>query len=341
VVSTLEKLAEHVNGKVFGDGSIKIDSVATLSNAKSGQLSFLTNPKYRSLLTSTSASAVIVKEFISDAEKLSQLVVDNPHAAYAKITQILYPQRELTAGIGQHANIHDNTRIDESVSIGPNVVVEEGAEIAKGVCIKANSFIGRNVVIGEDTLIYPNVTILDEVQVGKRCIIFPSAVIGADGFGHAYDESGWIKIPQVGTVIIGNDVEIGSGTTIDRGAIEDTVIEDGAKLDNQIQIAHNVHIGVNTLLAACVGISGSTTVGKNCMLGGMVGVAGHLNITDNVIITGMSLVTKSISQAGSYSSGIPVEPSRIWRRYLGRFKRLEGLIKRVTDCENTLKESKD
>jgi len=341
VISTLEKLAEHVKGKVFGDGSVEIDSVATLSNARSGQLSFLTNPKYRSFLTSTLASAVIVKEHIPEAAELIQLIVDNPHAAYAKITQVLYPERKPAAGINKYANIHENSRIDDDVSIGPNVVIEEGAEIAKGVCIKANSFIGRNVVIGEDTLIYPNVTILDEVQIGQRCIIFPAAVIGGDGFGHAYDDNGWVKIPQVGTVIIGNDVEIGSGTTIDRGAIENTVIEDGVKLDNQIHIAHNVRIGENSLLAACVGISGSVTIGKNCMFGGLAAVAGHITITDNVIITGMGMVTKSINRAGSYSSGIPVAPSPLWRRYVGRFKRLDGLYNRVTAIEKIFKKNKD
>ncbi len=341
MASTLEKLAEHVNGKVFGDGSIKINSVATLSSAKSGQISFLTNPHYRSQVETTSASAVIVKEFNQDAEKVNQLVVDNPHAAYAKITQILYPEKKRLEGIDKRASIHENSHVNETASIGPNVVIEEGVNIGKGVCIKANCFIGCNVIIGENSLIYPNVTILDDVQIGQRCIIFPSAVIGADGFGHAYDESGWVKIPQVGTVIIGNDVEIGSSTTIDRGAIENTVIADGVKLDNQIHIAHNVKIGENSLLTAGATIAGSTTVGKNCMTGGMVGIGGHLKIADNVVVTGMSMVTKSIDQAGSYSSGIPVEPSRVWRRYVGRIKRLEGLFKRVTDCENTLKKSKE
>ena len=338
---TLEKLAEHVNGKIFGDGSVKIDSVATLSNAKSSQISFLTNPRYRSYLISTLASAVIVKDFSEDVKKINQLVVDNPHAAYARITQILYPEKNRIKGIDKQAFIHKSSQIDETASIGPNVVIEEGVNIGKGVCIKANSFIGRNVVIGENTLIYPNVTILDEVQIGNRCIIFPSAVIGADGFGYAYDDTGWIKIPQVGTVIIGNDVEIGSSTTIDRGAIEDTIIEDGVKLDNQIHIAHNVTVGAHSVLTAGACIAGSTTIGKNCMTGGMVGIGGHLEITDNVVITGMSMVTKSIEQAGSYSSGIPIEPSRVWRRYVGRFKRLEGLFKRVTECEKILKDNKD
>ncbi|VAW98807.1 UDP-3-O-[3-hydroxymyristoyl] glucosamine N-acyltransferase [hydrothermal vent metagenome] len=341
MASTLEKLARHVNGKIFGDGNIIIDSVATLSNAKSGQISFLTNPKYRSFLTTTAASAVIVKEFNQDVEKLSQLVVDNPHAAYAKITQLLYPEKNPLKGIDKRASIHESSNVNETAFIGPNVVVEEGVEIGKGVCIRANCFIGRNVIIGENSLIYPNVTILDDVQIGQRCIIFPSAVIGGDGFGHAYDENGWVKIPQVGTVIIGNDVEVGASVTIDRGAIENTVIEDGVKLDNQIHIAHNVKIGANSILTAGATIAGSTTVGKNCMTGGMVGIGGHLEIADNVVVTGMSMVSKSIDQAGSYSSGIPVEPSRVWRRYVGRFKRLEGLFKRVTDCEKILKENKD
>jgi len=341
VALTLEKLAEHVNGTIFGDASVKIDSVATLPKAKPGQISFLTNPLYRSYLSSTSASAVIISEFNQDAEKVNQLVVDNPHAAYAKIAQVLHPRQKFNTGIHKSACIHENSRVDASASIGPNVVVEEGAEIGKGVCIKANCFIGRNVSIGDDTLIYPNVTILDDVQIGQRCIVFPSAVIGADGFGYAYDTAGWLKIPQIGSVIIGNDVEVGSSTTIDCGAIENTVIEDGVKLDNQIQIAHNVTVGAHSVLTAGACIAGSTTIGKNCMTGGMVGIGGHLEITDNVVITGMSMVTKSIDEPGSYSSGIPIEPSRVWRRYVGRFKRLEGLFKRVTECEKTLKDNKD
>ncbi len=341
MASTLEKLAEHVDGKVFGNADVSIDSVATLPNAKTGQISFLTNPLYRSYLATTSASAVIVNEFIQDADNVNQLVVDNPHAAYARIAQVLYPRQKHVAGIDATAVISENSRVDASASIGANVVIAEGTEIGKDVCIKANCYIGRDVYIGDDTLIYPNVTILDEVRIGQRCIIFPSAVIGADGFGHAYDDGGWLKIPQVGTVIIGNDVEVGSSTSIDRGAIENTVIEDGVKLDNQIQIAHNVRIGENTVVAAGVGIAGSTTIGKNCMFGGMVAVSGHIELTDNVVITGKSTVTKSLNQPGSYSSAIPVESSRVWRRYVGRFKRLESLFKRVTDIEKTLKENKD
>ncbi len=341
MASTLEKLAEHVGGKVFGTANVMIDSVATLTNAKQGQISFLTNPLYRSQLSTTNASAVIVEEFVQDAEKVNQLVVKNPHAAYAKITQILYPQQAIQAGIDAKACVDKHSQVDKSASIGPNVIIEEGAVIGQGVCIKANSFIGRNAHIGDNTIVYPNVSIMHGVRIGQRCIIYPSAVIGADGFGHAYQETGWLKIPQVGTVIVGDDVEVGSGTCIDRGAIEDTIIEDGVKLDNQIQIAHNVRIGRNSLLAGGAGVSGSSTVGENCLLGGRAGIAGHLNIADNVVVTGMSLVTKSIEQAGSYSSGIPAEPTRTWRRYVGRFKRLEGLFKRVTECEKLIKEQKD
>ena len=341
---TLATLAEHVKGEVVGDASVVVESVAGLASAQAGQISFLTSASYQSHLSTTSASAVIVKERDDSITNTNLLLVDDPHAAYARIAQLLYPAKQYTQeiqGIDPSASIHKNCKVHANTSIGPNVVIEEGAEIAEGVCIKANGYIGSNVRIAEHSFIYPNVTILDKVEIGQRCIIHSGTVIGSDGFGYAYAAEGWLKIPQIGTVIIGNDVEIGANTAIDRGALEDTVIADGVKLDNQIHIAHNVRIGENTVVAASCGFAGSSVIGKNCMFGGMVAVSGHIELADNVVIMGHSTVTKSIREAGSYCSAIPVAPAPIWRKYVGRFKRLEGLFKRVTVCEEKLKESKD
>ena len=333
---TLGKLAELVNGKIKGDESVTVDSVATLVDAVEGQISFLTSKQYKPYLATTQASVVIIASEEECAANL--LIVDNPHAAYAKVAQALYPRPVFEPGIHPTATVHDSCSVHESAYIGPNVVIEENVSIDDGVSIGANCFIGKESHIGKDTLIYPLVTIYHETRIGLRCIIHSNVVIGADGFGHAFDNGVWLKIPQVGKAVIGNDVEIGACTTIDRGAIGDTVIGDGVKLDNQIQIAHNVQVGDQSVIAAQSGIAGSTKIGKHFMIGGHVAVSGHLEITDNVVVTGKSTVTKSIKEPGSYSSTIPVEPSNKWRRYVGRFKRLESLSKRVAKCEEILKD---
>lgn len=333
---TLAKLAAHVNGRVLGDGSVQIDSVATLADATDSQISFLTNKQYKPYLATTKAAAVIIATEEECASNL--LIVDNPHAAYAKIAQALYPVEKPAPGIHPTATVHESCMIHETVQISANVVIEENVVIEAGVSVGANCFIGKNSQIGQDTLIYPLVSLYHATTIGKRCILHSNSVVGSDGFGHAFEDGAWLKIPQVGRAIIGNDVEVGASTTIDRGAIGDTVIGDGVKLDNQIQIAHNVHLGAHSVMAAGVGIAGSAKIGKNFMIGGHAVVAGHLEIVDNVAITGMSTVTKSIKEPGSYSSTMPVEPSNKWRRYVGRFKRLESLSKRVAKCEELLKD---
>lgn len=338
---TLKKLAEIVNGVVVGDANTEIHSAASLKNAQTGQISFLTSAAFKSYLDTTAASAIIVKTQKDYPAGKNFLVVDDPHLAYAKIANELYPAQQHAYGIDASATVHANATVHPNSSIGQNVVIEDGAQIEDGVCIMANSVIGANARIGENTLIYPNVTIYHEVEIGQRCIIHAGTVIGSDGFGFAHDNGKWLKIPQIGTVIIGDDVEIGANAAIDRGAIENTIIESGAKLDNDIHIAHNVQIGANTVIAAKCGFAGSAIIGKNCMFGGMVAVNGHLELADNVVIMGHSTVTKSIKEAGSYSSVIPVEPASTWARYVGRFKRLESLNDRVKQCEEKLKEEKD
>lgn len=334
---TLAQLAKHVNAELKGNGDCEIHSVATLLNAGQGQISFFTNSKYKAQLQETRASAVILQpDFINDCP-VDALIVKNPHAAYARIAQLLYPISSDYGVIHPSAQSSPAATIADTASIGANVVIEGGAVIGDRVSIGANTYIGKNTHIGADSRILANVTICNNVNIGERVIIHPGAVIGADGFGQAYDAGVWVKVPQVGGVRLGDDVEIGANTTVDCGAIEDTVIEEGVKLDNQIQIAHNVRIGAHTVIAAATAIAGSTSIGQHCMIAGAVAIAGHLTIADNVTITAMTMVTKSIPEAGSYSSGISAENTAIWHRVHARLKLLDDMAKRLLHIEKKLK----
>ncbi|MBI1421965.1 MAG: UDP-3-O-(3-hydroxymyristoyl)glucosamine N-acyltransferase [Gammaproteobacteria bacterium] len=334
---TLAQLAERLNAQLKGDGECEIHSVATLQNAGQGQISFFTNGKYKSQLLTTRASAVIVHpDFESDCP-VNAIIVANPHAAYARVAQMLHPYPRADHGAHPSAQIAPDATVAKTASIGANAVIDSGAQIGEGVVIGANAYIGKNARIGTDSRIFANVTVCDDVVIGERVILHPGAVIGADGFGQAYDKGLWVKVPQIGGVRLGNDVEIGANTTVDRGAIEDTVIEDGVKLDNQIQIAHNVRIGAHTVMAATSAVAGSTTIGSHCMIAGAVAIAGHLTIADNVTITGMTMITKSITEAGSYSSGISAETTAVWHRLHARLKKLDDMAKRFQHIEKKLK----
>jgi len=334
---TLAQLAKRINAELKGNGDCDIHSVATLLNAGCGQISFFTNSKYKAQLRETRASAVILApEYVSDCP-VDALIVKNPHAAYAQIAQLLYPVADEAGAIHPSAQISPDAKISDTASIAANAVIEKGAIIGERVSIGANTYIGRNTQIGIDSRILANATICDNVTIGERVIIHPGAVIGADGFGQAYDAGVWIKVPQIGGVRLGNDVEIGANTTVDCGAIEDTIIEEGVKLDNQIQIAHNVRIGAHTVIAAATAIAGSTTIGQHCMIAGAVAIAGHLTIADNVTITGMTMVTKSIPESGSYSSGVSAENTAIWHRLHARIKQLDDMAKRLQHIEKKLK----
>ena len=336
---TLAQLAKHVSAELKGSGDCEIHSVATLLNAGRGQISFFINSKYKAQLRETRASAVIVHPDFAGDCPVDALIVQNPHAAYARIAQLLYSTSTKSGGIHPSAQISPDASIAETAAIGANAVIDSGAIIEAQVSIGPNTYVGKNSQIGAGTQILPNVTICDNVKIGERVIIHPGAVIGADGFGQAYDAGVWVKIPQIGSVRLGDDVEVGANTTIDRGAIEDTLIEEGVKLDNQIQIAHNVHIGAHTVIAAATAIAGSTTIGQHCMIAGAVAIAGHLTIADNVTITGMTMVTKSIPASGSYSSGISAENTTIWHRLHARIKQLDDMAKRLRHIEKKLKKT--
>jgi UDP-3-O-[3-hydroxymyristoyl] glucosamine N-acyltransferase len=330
---TLSEIASSVNGRIIGDENHLISNVATLANANSSEISFLANTKYKKYLSDTNAGCVLVDEDSSQSVTGNAIVVKDPYLAYAKVATLLFPEQVFEYQVSAASTVADDSKLSSRVHISPNCVVESGVEIADDVYIGPGCVIGPNVKIGSGTRLKANVTISSDVVIGERVIIHPGVVIGADGFGLANDKGQWLKIPQVGTVQIGNDVEVGANTTIDRGAIDDTIISDGVKLDNQIQIAHNVIIGKNTVIAGCTGIAGSTHIGANCAIGGGCCITGHVTITDGVQLMGMSMVTKSINEPGIYASGIPTEPVKQWHKNVARFRRSAEFVDRLNKLE--------
>ena len=337
---TLAALAELLGVKCVGDSEIVISGLATLASAGSGQLSFLANPKYQKALAVTQAEAVIVAPDMVGVGPANALVSDNPYLTYAKASQLFDEASSKAAGIHPSAVISSTATVDPTASIGPNVTIADDAVVGAATVVHAGCAIGKNTVLGEGCLLHANVSLYHGISLGDRVIIHSGAVIGGDGFGFApspdRDKGGWVKIAQLGGVVVGDDVEIGAGSTIDRGALDDTCIGDRVILDNQVQIAHNVSLGENTAIAGCTAIAGSTHIGKNCTIAGGVGIVGHLSIADNVHITAFTLVTKSIAKAGAYSSGTPMQDSRTWRRNAVRFSQLDEMSKRLTDVEKKL-----
>jgi len=332
-VFTLKELSAQVEGQLLGDPTVMIKSLATLEVAQANQLSFFANPKYLKQLKSSSAGAVLVKAEMADQVKGVAIVVADPYLAYARLSQFFDWRSPVSKGIHSTAVISNSAKIDPSAEVSANVFIDDHVVIGARSYIGPNSVIGRDCVVGEDTRVESGVNLYPDVHLGDRVIIHSGTVIGSDGFGFAKHNRKWVKIYQSGGVRIGDDVEVGASVTIDRGALSATRIENGVKLDNQIQIAHNVVIGEDTAIAGCTGISGSTKIGKRCTLAGMVGVAGHLDIADDTHITAMSLVSKSITKPGAYSSGTSLEPHQQWKRNVVRFRQLDDLAKRVTLLE--------
>ena len=333
----LGKLAQEIGGELQnGDPGCSISAVATLQHAGPGDLSFLANTAYRKHLPATRASVVILAAEYAAECPTAAIVVTNPYVAYARAAALLAPSPQPRQGIHPSASLDTDCSVDASAWVGPHCVVEQGAVINAGVQLAAGCFIGAHSVIGASSTLDANAVICHDVHIGERVHIYPGAVIGSDGFGLANDNGRWVKVPQLGGVRIGNDVEIGANTTIDRGALDDTVLEEGVRLDNQIQVAHNVYIGAHTAIAGCVGISGSSRIGKYCMIGGGAGIVGHLEIADHVIITGMTMVTRSITEPGVYSSGVPAQDNDSWNRNYARFRKLDKLARRVQTLEREL-----
>ncbi|MCF5804297.1 MULTISPECIES: UDP-3-O-(3-hydroxymyristoyl)glucosamine N-acyltransferase [Pseudomonas syringae group] len=332
----LGQLAEFLGATLRGDKDIEITGLATLQEAGPGQVSFLANPKYRKLLVDTQASAVLLKPADADGYTGNALVVPDTYLAYARISHFFDPKPKSSAGVHPTAVIAADALIDPAASIGAFAVIESGVRIAADVSIGAHCFIGARCEIGEGGWLAPRVTLYHDVRIGKRVVIQSGAVLGGEGFGFAKDKGIYHKVAQIGGVTLGDDVEVGVNTAIDRGALADTRIGNGVKLDNQIQIAHNVQVGDHTAMAACVGISGSTKIGKHCMLAGGVGLVGHIDICDGVYITGMTMVTHSITEPGSYSSGTAMQPAAEWRKSAARLRKIDDMARRLQKLEKAL-----
>lgn len=327
-------LAEYLGAKLHGDGAAEISAVATLETATSGAITFLSNSKYRRFLQQTSASAVLIKAEELEFCPVAALVVADPYVAFAKVAQLLdTTPASASAGIHPTASIDPSASIAPSAAIGAYVVIEKDAVIAADVQIGAGCVIGEAVTIGAGTKLWPRVTLYHRVQIGAACIIHSGAVIGADGFGFANERGQWLKIPQLGRVIVGDQCEIGANTTVDRGALEDTIIGRNVILDNQVQIAHNAQIGDHTAIAGCTVVAGSSKIGRYCVIGGAVAITGHIEICDGVHITGMSMITKGITEKGVYSSGVPASSNLEWRKNSVRYRQLDQMYHRLRELE--------
>jgi len=323
----LGELARHLGLGLRGDPDIEIQSAATLVSARPGQISFLANPAYRDRLPVTRASAVIVPAKLVSKAPCAALAAEDPYAAWARLLGLLYPVPDVRPGVDASARLDEGAVIDAGAEIGPLCHIAAGARIEADVVVGPGCMVGPEARIGKGARLAGRVFLGARCRLGERVIVQPGAVIGADGFGLAMHEGRWIKVPQLGTVCIGDDCEIGANTTIDRGALDDTVVGCDVRLDNQVQIGHNVMIGDHTAVAGCVGVAGSTRIGRYCMIAGASGIGGHLEICDHVVITAMSTVLNSITEPGQYGSGIPARPQRAWQKILVRLGQLERLFR--------------
>lgn len=335
----LTELAARLGSELRGQDAL-VSRVAGLARAEPDCVSFFGDRRYRDALARTRAGVVILGEGDAAGAPVPVLVTDNPYLTFARAVELLHPRAPVVGGVHASAIVAGSARIDSSAWIGPLTVIEDDVVVEAGVFVGAACLLAAGCVVGRDSRLVARVTLCEGTQVGQRALLHPGCVIGREGFGFARDGARWARIPQIGRVRLGDDVEIGANATVDRGAIDDTVIGDGVKIDNLIQIGHNVEIGENTAMAACSGISGSTRIGRNCTIAGAVGMAGHLEIGDDVHFTGMAMVTRSFPESGIYSSGIPAMPSAEWRRTVARIRQLDELARRLKGVEDQLQAAK-
>jgi UDP-3-O-[3-hydroxymyristoyl] glucosamine N-acyltransferase len=334
MIFTLAELAAGTGARLHGDGECRIRQVADISNAGEGSIAYVYNQRYSKYLKSTGASAVILTEELLDSCPAPALVTSSPRLVFARVAAMLNPAPVAPPGISPQAIVADNAHIDSSACVEDGAVIGSGASVDVGAWIGPGCVIEEGAMIGRYTRLRANITIGKDCVLGDNNIVHAGVVIGADGFGFEPDGEAWCKIPQLGRVLIGNGVEIGANTTIDRGSLGDTVIGDGVKIDNQIQIGHNVRIGNHTVISACTCIAGSTKIGSHCLIGGSVGIRDNIEIADNVMITGRTLVSRSITKAGSYSSSTPMDETANWRRNAARFRQLDDIARRLIRLEN-------
>ncbi len=316
---TLAQIASRLGGRIAGDAEVLIHQVGSLERAGRGQIAFLSNARYQARLAGTGASALIVGADAEDLSALPRIVCVDPYSYFARVSQLFNPRVTQAAGVHSSASVAPSARLGARVSIGPGCAVGDGVEL------------------GDDSCLYPGVVVYPGCRIGARAIIHAGAVIGADGFGLARDEAGWIKIPQIGGVVIGNDVEIGANTTIDRGAMDDTVIEDGVKLDNQVQIGHNCRIGAHTAMAGCSGVAGSADIGRHCTIGAAAVILGHLSICDHTQVSAATVISRSIRKPGTYTGMFPAADNESWVRNAAVLRHLAELLDRVRSLEKRIK----
>jgi len=339
---TAGELADRFGLSLRGDANTVVTGVATLANAGPDSLGFLANPKYRPQLATTRAGVVVVREADAEGHAGSTLLLAaDPYAAFARISALFEPVVERPAGIHATAAVDASASVDPSAHVAAHVAIGARSTVHAGAMVGPGCVIGDDCEVGEGCELVARVTLVTRVRLGRRVRIHPGAVLGADGFGLAMEGGRWIKVPQLGGVIVGDDCEIGANTTIDRGALEDTVLEEDVRLDNQIQVGHNVRIGAHTAMAGCSAIAGSARIGRYCLIGGGAGVLGHLEVCDRVVVTAMSLVTHSIREPGEYSSGTPLMDNRSWRRNAARFKQLDALARKVAAGDREASDKKD
>jgi len=337
---TLAEIVKRCGGELVGRGDVRIRQVGTLVSAQAGEIAFLAQSKYLPQLAATRASAVIVGPAARDATSLPRIISADPYAYFAGVSALFNPPPAVKVGVHRGAVVDRTARVPASASVGACAVIGKNVRIGARAVIGAGCFIGDDAVIGEDTRLHASVTVYRDCHLGARCLVHSGVVIGADGFGIVKEDGVWKKIPQIGRVLIGDDVEIGANTTIDRGAIDDTVIEEGVKLDNQIQIGHNVHIGAHTAIAACVGIAGSAKIGRHCALGGASMIYGHITIADRVTVSAGTLIMKSLPVAGTYTGVYPFSSHQRWLKNAAQLRQLDELADRVRELEHKLVTSK-
>lgn len=329
---TLKALVEKLGGDLVGENA-NIDRVASIANAQAGSITFITDNKYRKSLADTKASAVILAEENRAYSKLPCIVTNNPYAYFAEVSALLNPKLPTSAGVHKSATVDVGSTISSTCSVGANAVIGQHVHLADDVVIGAGCYVGDHVVIGKNTQLQANVTIYANCIIGESCNIAAGTVIGADGFGYANQQGAWVKIPQVGRVLIGNNVDIGANTTVDRGALDDTIIENGVKLDNLIQIGHNCIIGEHTVIAGCVGIAGSAKIGKYCKIGGAAMILGHLEIADDVTISPGTMITRSLKKSDTYTALMPFQTHEDWLKTAASLRHLDELTDRLKQLE--------
>lgn len=333
---SLREIAEQLGGEVLGDAQMVVSRMASLASAGPGDLSFLANAKYRALLDTTAAAAVVVGQAERDLTSLPRIVTDNPYAYFARVSSLLNPVESVEPGVHAAAVVHPSAQVPATAAIAANCHIGRNVRLGAGVVIGPGCCIGDDVSIGDESCLHANVTIYAGCELGRNCVLSSGVVIGADGFGYAEDGGRWVKIPQVGRVLLGDDVEIGANTTIDRGALDDTVIEEGVKVDNLVQIGHNCRIGAHTVIAGCAGIAGSARIGRHCRIGGAAMILGHLDIADGVTISPGSMITRSLGKVDTYTALMPFQSHGEWLKTAAHLRHLDGMARRLAALEKEL-----